>query len=53
MKTDSKKEQTEQCAIPDVRRSCFDCKHIADASWGNFVTLLQYKCDWYGKELLR
>lgn len=28
-------------------------KHIADASWGNFVTLLQYKCDWYGKELLK
>ena len=27
-------------------------KHIADASWGNFVTLLQYKCDWYGKELV-
>ncbi|MHA6728026.1 IS200/IS605 family element RNA-guided endonuclease TnpB [Chryseobacterium sp. A301] len=28
-------------------------KHIADASWGNFVTLLQYKCDWYGKELIK
>jgi putative transposase len=28
-------------------------KHIADASWGNFVTLLQYKCDWYGKELVK
>ena len=27
-------------------------KHIADAGWGNFVTLLQYKCDWYGKELV-
>ncbi|MFY9592191.1 MAG: RNA-guided endonuclease TnpB family protein, partial [Bacteroidales bacterium] len=28
-------------------------KHIADASWGNFVTLLQYKCDWYGKEFVK
>lgn len=28
-------------------------KHIADASWGNFVTLLQYKCNWYGKELIK
>ncbi len=28
-------------------------KHIADVSWGNFVTLLQYKCDWYGKELIK
>lgn len=28
-------------------------KHIADASWGKFVTLLQYKCDWYGKELIK
>jgi len=27
-------------------------KHIADASWSNFVTLLQYKCNWYGKELV-
>jgi putative transposase len=26
-------------------------KHIADVSWGNFVNLLNYKCDWYGKEL--
>ena len=28
-------------------------KHIADVSWGNFLTLLQYKCDWYGKELVK
>lgn len=28
-------------------------KHIADVSWGNFVNLLQYKCDWYGKELIK
>ena len=28
-------------------------KHISDASWGNFVTLLQYKCNWYGKQLIK
>ena len=28
-------------------------KHIADASWGNFVNLLSYKCEWYGKELVK
>lgn len=28
-------------------------KHIADAGWGNFVNLLQYKCDWYGRELVK
>ena len=26
---------------------------IADASWGNLVTLLPYKCDWYEKELVK
>jgi putative transposase len=28
-------------------------KHIADVSWGNFINLLNYKCDWYGKELVK
>ena len=28
-------------------------KHISDVSWGNFVNLLNYKCDWYGKELVK
>lgn len=28
-------------------------KHISDASWGMFVNLLQYKCDCYGKELVK
>ena len=28
-------------------------KHIVDASWGTFVNLLNYKCGWYGKELVK
>jgi len=28
-------------------------KHIADASWGSFVNLLEYKSVWYGRELVK
>ena len=28
-------------------------RHIADASWGKFITLIAYKCDWYGKDLVK
>jgi putative transposase len=28
-------------------------KHIASASWSEFFSQLQYKCDWYGKNLIR
>ena len=28
-------------------------KNIADAGWANFVNLLHYKCDWYGRELVK
>ena len=27
-------------------------RYIADAAWGEFKTLLTYKCQWYGKNLL-
>ena len=27
-------------------------RHISDASWGQFRTFLEYKCRWYGKNLL-
>lgn len=26
---------------------------ISDASWGTFVTMLEYKAEWYGKNILR
>lgn len=28
-------------------------KHLADASFGAFVQMLEYKCDWYGKNLVK
>lgn len=28
-------------------------KHIADASWGNFVRLLEYKADWNDKRIVK
>lgn len=28
-------------------------KHISDVSWGNFVTLLQYKMNWNDKQLIK
>ena len=28
-------------------------RNIADVSWSEFVRQLQYKCDWYGKQLVK
>lgn len=28
-------------------------RSISDASWSRFVELLTYKCDWYGKQLIK
>ena len=51
-------KETQVIAIEDLNvkgmvknRKLF--KHIADASRGNFVNLLQYNCDRYGRELVR
>ena len=28
-------------------------RSISDAAWGEFFRQLEYKCDWYGKKLVR
>ena len=35
-----------------VRNHCL-AKHISDVSFGAFVRMLEYKADWYGKELVK
>lgn len=35
-----------------VKNHCL-AKHISDASWGTFVSMLEYKAEWYGKNILQ
>ena len=28
-------------------------KHIQDCGWGSFISKLEYKCQWYGKTLIK
>ena len=28
-------------------------KAIQDVSWSNFISILEYKCSWYGRELFK
>ena len=43
----------EDLGIKDMLESKLMSKLISDASWSKFVSMLQYKADWYGKEVIK
>lgn len=43
----------EDLNVKDMIKNHKLSKHISDASWGNFVRILEYKCEWYGKDLVK
>lgn len=43
----------ETLQVENMMRNHSLAKSIGDASWGEFVRQMEYKCRWYGKNLLR
>ncbi len=43
----------EDLAIKNMVKNPKLARAISDASWGEFNRQLEYKCEWYGKELVR
>lgn len=43
----------ETLAVKNMMRNHKLAQAISDASWGELVRMLQYKCDWCGKNLIR
>ena len=43
----------EDLAIRNMVKNRKLSRSISDASWGEFNRQLEYKCEWYGKELVK
>ncbi|WP_058309018.1 IS200/IS605 family element RNA-guided endonuclease TnpB [Gracilibacillus massiliensis] len=43
----------EDLSVSDMLKDKSYSKSIQDASWSEFAKMLAYKCDWYGKELVK
>nr|NKQ94583.1 IS200/IS605 family element transposase accessory protein TnpB [Escherichia coli] len=43
----------EDLAIKNMVKNHKLALHISDASWGELVRQLAYKCEWYGRELIK
>ncbi|MCL1829654.1 MAG: transposase, partial [Oscillospiraceae bacterium] len=40
-------------SLSETAKDPMYAKYVSDAGWGTFVRQLEYKCAWYGKELIK
>lgn len=43
----------EDLAVQEMMQDSYIAKSIADVSWARFFNFLEYKCQWYGKKLVK